>query len=402
LSTVRIQIPKYHKGQQEIVDGLARFNVINAGRRFGKDIMQRCLAIDGMERGLPVGWYEPIYKDTINNWDWLVSTLQPIITDKSEQERRLSIVGGGSLEMWSLENKDASRGRHYGRVIINEAAKVPHLQYSWEYVIRLTLMDLQGDAFIYSTPRGYDYFQQLFQKGRDALNKLWRSWQKTSWENPYIAREELEEAKNTLPEITYRQEIMAEFITSDGMVFRRVHDAAILQPLDVPIEGHQYSAGVDVAAAVDYTVITVLDMNTREMVAMDRFNRVDYPVLEDRIAAAYAKWNLAGMVIEENSIGRGVIDHLQNRGLNLIPFTTTNTSKHGIIQSLQSAFEHGQIKILDNPVLVGELLSFESKKTNSGNFTYSAPDGQHDDCVMSLALAWYALDRAQPVILFGA
>jgi len=88
--------------------------------------------------------------------------------------------------------------------------------------------------------------------------------------------------------------------------------------------------------------------------------------------------------------------------MNIIPFTTTNATKHGIIQSLQSAFEHGQIKIIDDPVLVGELLSFESKKTNSGNFTYSAPEGQHDDCVMSLALAWYAVDRAQPVILFGA
>lgn len=353
-----------------------------------------------MERGLPVGWYEPIYKDTINNWDWLVSTLNPIITDKSEQERRLSIVGGGSLEMWSLENKDASRGRHYGRVIINEAAKVPHLQYSWEYVIRITLMDLTGDAFIFSTPRGYDYFQQLYQRGQDPQNTAWRSWQKSSWENPHIPRSELEDAKINLPEITYRQEIMAEFITSDGMVFRRVHDAAVLEPTD-PGES-QYVAGVDVAASVDYTVITVMDTKTRDMVAMDRFNRVDYPVLEDRIASCYARWKLAGMVIEANSIGQGVIDHLQNRGMNIIPFTTTNATKHGIIQSLQSAFEHGQIRILDNPVLVGELLSFESKKNNSGTFSYSAPEGQHDDCVMSLALAFHAVDRAQPVILFGA
>ena len=47
---------------------------------------------------------------------------------------------------------------------------------------------------------------------------------------------------------------------------------------------------------------------------------------------------------------------------------------------------------------MGELLSFESKKTSSGNFTYSAPDGQHDDCVMSLALAWYAVGNGMSVI----
>ncbi len=344
-----------------------------------------------MLAGKPVGWYEPIYKDTVNNWDWMVSTLQPIITDKSEQEKRLKLATGGLIEMWSLENKDASRGRHYGRVIINEAAKVPHLQYSWEYVIRITLMDIQGDAMICSTPRGYDYFQQLFARGQDPENKEWRSWQKSSWENPFIPRSELEEAKRTLPEITYRQEILAEFITSDGMVFRRVHDAAVLDPQEP--QGKTYVAGVDVAASVDYTVITVLDAQTRDMVFMDRFSRVDYPVLEERLAAVYSRWNLSGMVVEANSIGRPVIDHLMQRGVRVQPFTTTQATKHNIITSLMAAFEHGQIRILDNPVLVGELLSFESKKSPSGNFSYSAPEGQHDDCVMSLALAWYGIDN---------
>ena len=346
-----------------------------------------------MLAGYPVGWYEPIYKDTVYNWDWMISTLQPLITDKSEQEKRVALSTGGSLEMWSLENKDASRGRHYGRVIINEAAKVPHLQYSWEYVIRITLMDLQGDAMICSTPRGYDYFHQLYGLGQDPLNNQWRSWQKSSWENPYIPPEELEEAKRTLPEITYRQEIMAEFITSDGMVFRRVHDAATLQPLDKRIDRRRYVAGVDIAQSVDFTVVTVIDAESLEMVFMDRFNRLDYLMLENRLEGIYHQWHLDGMVIEANSIGQGVLDHLYYKSMNVIPFTTTNASKQLIIQNLQSQFEHGNIKILDNPILVGELLSYESKRTAGGMISYSAPEGQHDDCVMSLALALQAVGR---------
>lgn len=362
------------------------------GRRWGKDILQRNIAIENLLHGKRHGWYEPVYKDTIENWDWIVSTLQPITKDKSEQERRIETTTGGVIEMWSLEDKDASRGRFYDYVTINEAAKIRHLEYSWNYVIRMILMDTQGGALICSTPRGYDFFHSLYVNGQDDQKKEWRSWQRSSWENPFLPREELKEALNTLPEITYRQEIMAEFITSDGMVFRRVHEAACLEPID-PQPGAQYVAGVDVAASVDYTVITVLDANTKEMVHMDRFNRVDYPVLEDRIAARYEKWHLTGAVVEANSIGQGVIDHLQNRGLNIMPFTTTNATKHVIIQNLQSAFEHGQIKIIDDPVLVGELLSFESKKTSSGNFTYSAPEGQHDDTVVALALAWYGIER---------
>lgn len=373
------------------------------GRRWGKDILQRNVAVENLLQGKRHGWYEPVYKDTIENWDWIVNTLRPITKDKSEQERRIETTTGGVIEMWSLEDKDASRGRYYDYVTINEAAKIRHLEYSWNYVIRMILMDTQGSALICSTPRGYDFFHSLFVNGQDEQRDEWRSWQRTSWDNPYLARGELEEAKNTLPEITYRQEIMAEFITSDGMVFRRVHDAAVLQPIDEPEEGHQYIAGVDVAAAVDYTVVSVMDTASKDMVYMDRFNRVDYPVLEDRLESVYRRFKLTSMTIESNSMGQGVIDHLIRRNMRIIPFTTTSATKQTIIQGLQSAFEHGNIKILDNPVLVGELLSFESRKTPSGNYQFSAPEGQHDDCVMSLAMAYYGLSGVNPrsVIAFA-
>jgi hypothetical protein len=147
-----------------------------------------------------------------------------------------------------------------------------------------------------------------------------------------------------------------------------------------------------VASEVDYTVITVIDLETKEMVYKDRFNRVDYPTLEDRLLQVYNTWHLSAMVVEANSIGRPVIDHLVQKGIGVTPFTTTNATKQSIIQGLQSAFEHDSIKIIDDPVLIGELLSFESKRSASGSFQYSAPEGLHDDCVMSLALAWYAVN----------
>jgi hypothetical protein len=81
-----------------------------------------------------------------------------------------------------------------------------------------------------------------------------------------------------------------------------------------------------------------------------------------------------------------------------VPFTTTSATKQGIIQNLQSAFENGQIRVLDEPVLIGELLSFESKRNASGSFAYSAPDGMHDDTVMSLAIAWNGMRENVSVI----
>jgi phage terminase large subunit-like protein len=150
---------------------------------------------------------------------------------------------------------------------------------------------------------------------------------------------------------------------------------------------------VDVASSVDFTVVSVFDVEAREMVFMDRFNRVDYPVLIDRLESVYQRYKLSSMVVESNSIGRPVIDELVTRGLNIVPFTTTSATKQSIIQALQSAFENRQIRVLNDAVLVGELLSFEAKRNASGSFSYSAPDGMHDDCVMSLAIAWRGMQE---------
>jgi len=176
-----------------------------------------------------------------------------------------------------------------------------------------------------------------------------------------------------------------------------VQEAAVLQPRE-PQAGRQYVAGVDVASSIDFTVVSVLDAESKEMVYMDRFNRVDYPVLIDRLEGTYHRYGLTSMVVEANSIGRPVIDELVTRGLNIVPFTTTSATKQTVIQNLQNAFENGLIRVLDDPVLIGELLSFEAKRNASGSFSYSAPSGMHDDCVMSLAIAWHGLSGSQVIL----
>lgn len=365
--------------------------MLDCGRRFGKDIMERNYISEGLLAGEGCAWYEPNYKSVMDNWRWFTETYYPITKRKSEVEKRIDLITGGYVEMWSLEDRDASRGRHYNRIVINEAAKVPYLEYSWNNVIRITLADLNGGAMIGSTPRGFNYFKTLFDRGQDPLEREWFSVKKTTYDNPYIPVSEIEEIKRTTPELVFQQEIMAEFIPDSGAVFRRVMDAAVLDPLDEPILGRQYVAGVDVAASIDYTVISVFDVATKEQVYMDRFTRVYYDALEDRLESTYRKWNIINMTVEANSIGQPVIDHLVKRKMVIRPFTTTSATKHTIITALMSAFEHGQIKIINDMVQIGELLSFESKRNASGAFSYSAPEGMHDDTVMALALAWDAL-----------
>lgn len=385
--------------QAEIHDCGSRFRVVACGRRFGKTYLGGLECFEVAIKGGRAWWIAPTYKMAEVGWRPMVKTAMQIEgVDVRLADRLLTFPGGGTISIRSAEDPDKLRGESLDLVVFDEAAYTK--KEAWTHAIRPTLTDREGRALFFSTPRGHNWFWELYQygvRGEDG----WQSFHYPTLDNPLMPEDEIEAAQGLLPEIIFRQEYLAEFIDDQGGVFRRVQEAAVLEPTE-PVAGRQYIAGVDVASFIDYTVVTVLDVESKEMVYMDRFNRVDYPVLIDRLAAVYDRWHLDTMIIEANSIGRPVIDHMLERNLAIVPFNTTNATKQPIIQGLQSAFEHGNIRIIDDPVLVGELLSFESKRNASGSFSYSAPDGMHDDCVMSLAIAWDGINNKRSVILFGA
>jgi hypothetical protein len=155
-----------------------------------------------------------------------------------------------------------------------------------------------------------------------------------------------------------------------------------------PEVGHDYVIGCDWGRSNDYTVLIVLDATTRAVVAMDRSNRVDYAIQCDRLRALSDCWQPRQIIAEQNRIGQPVIEQLTRDGLRIQPFTTTNASKALVIEALALAFERGDIRILNDPVLVSELVAYQAERLPSGLTRYTAPGGGHDDTVMALAMAW--------------
>lgn len=377
-----------HPAQLHVHNSTARFRVVAAGRRFGKSRLGVLECLEVAAQGGRAWWLAPTYKMTDVGWRPLIRMAGRIPGARILLAEKRVEIGKGEISIRSADTPNTLRGEGLDFVVMDECAFIrPEI---WPEAIRPALSDRLGRALFISTPKGRNWFWDLYRRG-EAQEDNWQAFTYPTAANPYIDAGEIEAARRELPELIFRQEYLAEFIDDNGGVFRRVQEAATLQPIDAPETGRQYIAGVDVAASVDYTVISVMDVAAKSLVYLDRFNRVDYPALEDRLWACYQRFGTTAMQVEANSIGQPVIDHLVSRGMNIIPFTTTSATKAAIIQNLQGAFEHGEIKILDDPVLIGELLSFESKRTASGGFSYSAPDGMHDDCVMSLAIAYSAL-----------
>ena len=395
---VVVELVRPHQGQKRILAGSSRFNVVNCGRRFGKTTLGIDRATNDGALAYPVGWFSPTYKMLLEVWREASQTLAPIIARRNVQERRLENIAGGVLEFWSLDNPDAARGRKYKRVIIDEAAMVPDLMDAWQHVIRASLADYAGDAWMLSTPKGHNGFWQMYQWGLDDQMPDWACWTMPTSSNPYIADSEIEAMRATMPETIYRQEILAEFIADAGGVFRGVADCATAPPYDTAQDGRQYVMGVDWGRSNDFTVFTVVDVQAKALVYLDRFTQIDYEIQTSRLRNVISRFNPTVAVVEYNSMGGPIVERLQSEGLPVQSFTTTSKTKEVLIRGLESAFDHREISILNDPILIGELQAYEQQKTATG-WKFSAPDGMHDDTVMSLALAWHGISSYRPAFL---
>ncbi len=394
MRTLDLVLPRPHAAQKIVRQGARRFNVVCMGRRWGKTVLGLIVVVLIALQGKPAAWFSPTYKMLADVWREAKRLTKPIARHVSEQEKRIELITGGVIDFWSLDNPDAARGRKYAGVVIDEAAMVGWLGEAWQAVIRATLTDYAGVAWFFSTPKGRNFFWQIWQLGQDPEQTEWASWQMPTSTNPYISKSEIEAARQELPDRVFRQEYLAEFVEDAGGVFRGVRECATAQR-GKPYAG-TFRMGVDWGQQNDFTVLSVFDATTRAMVDIDRFNKVDWALQRARLKAMNDRWKCETIIAEKNSIGGPNIEALRREGLSVYGFETTAVSKPPLIESLVLAFERKEIAILNEPVLVNELEAYErTVSRETGRSKYGAPEGLHDDCVISCALGWKAVNMAR-------
>ena len=364
------------------------------GRRWGKTLMAGTFALSVANHGGAVAWVVPTYKNARPTWRFCEKLVKPIGNSVAvnKTERTIEFPSGGWLGVYSADNDVGLRGESFDLVIVDEAAQIAEETYT--DVILPTLADRDGRCVLISTPRGLNWFFREYQAALgemqpDAGHPDRAAWQAPTTDNPMPTIQRAAElARERVSERTYRQEWLAEFVTDEGAVFRKVLQAATATAQDRAEAGHRYCAGVDWAAVGDYTVVTVIDLATREQVAIDRFNKIDFDFQCERVKALCDRFKPSLVVVEENGIGKGPAQRLAKMiGTRVHLWTASNASKDEAVKALSLALEKGEITLLADKVQTGELLAYEGTKLPSGMIRYGAPQGMHDDTVVALMLA---------------
>jgi len=385
-----IVLPELHPNQEKVISEAQRFNVLDCGRRWGKSVLGINLISETAISGQPAGYFTPTYKLLEGTFKEAKDILDPIIERKHDNQF-IELITGGLIEFWSLDNPNAGRSRKYKRTVIDEAAFVKALWDAWTKSIRPTLTDLKGDAYFLSTPRGKNDFYKLYQRGISGESG-WKSWQMPTNTNPYIDLSELEDAKRDLPEAAYNQEYLALFSDNIANPFGIEFLRKCLKPLSKePV----MVFGVDLAKSVDWTVVIGLD-SLGQVCVFERWQS-DWNQTKQRIRQLITS---KPTLIDSTGVGDPIFEDLRRDCSGLEKFVFTSPSKQKIMEGLAVAIQNNKVSVLDG-IMFDELESFEYVYGRTG-VKYSAPEGLHDDCVCSLALAVQKLSERpmQPQLTF--
>ncbi len=342
--------------QQAIVNAPQRFKVVIAGRRFGKThlaIRELCRHARDPDRTV---WYvAPTYRQAkMITWKKLKKKLIHLRWARKINETELSIElkNGSTISLKGADNYDSLRGIGLDYLVLDEFADIE--PEAWYETLRPTLADRQGGALFIGTPKGMNWAHDLYVMP-ETESAEWASFQFTTIQGGNVKPEEVEAARRSLDERTFRQEFEATFETFSGRIFYafdRSHNL-LKYSGDSPREIHigmdfnvdPMSAVVAVKTGSQLHVIDEIKIygsNTDEMVAeiRDRYPTSSVVVYPDPAGA------------QRKSSAGGRTDHaiLRAAGFRVLAPSSHNSVRDGI-NAVNSRLRnsHGETHLFFDP-----------------------------------------------------
>lgn len=432
---------RFHAGQMEAWESMERYatfkgpreknphprwTCIAAGRRGGKSVLAARWILHGAYRDSQAGlkgskalsWIvTPTEKQGRILWRKCMEEDPGFITDKRGTELKpiMLMVGGATIEFHTAHAFTGNVGEGIRRLLIDESGEVP--EHAFQQDLRPTLADDVGPALFIGTPKGRrSWFWDMYRKGLDPTdtNHVSYSWQ--SAENPYVPKDDFLEMRADMTDRLYRQEILAEFLSMEGAIFRdigRLRDPDWISgageiPGRLNPEHNIKTAvlGIDLGRRQNFTVIHGLGYSPFTFengekarwrsTWWDRFQSIDWPSQRARIKAQWLKLSRPLVVIDATpgSVGDPVADDLEGDGIPVLRFEFTGPSRRGLLDRMIVGGENAELTMPDEPLVISEFDAFEMIETTAGTVRYAVPESGHDDCVFAAALALFGADQA--------
>ena len=369
--------------QEQVFTDPTRFKVIAAGRRCGKSrLAATTLLLEGLK--CPAG-SAVLYVAPTNGqarqiiWNVLMDLGRDVIANSHINNQDITLINGAVIYVRGADRPDTLRGVSLTYAVLDEVADIK--PEAWEQVIRASLSDKKGRGMFIGTPKGRNWFYDLFQLGEDNKDSDWKSWHFTTKDNPLIDPSEIESAKKTLSSFAFKQEYMASFSNAGSDIFKEDWIKKGVEP-----QHGSYFVAVDLAGfeevakqaanskkRLDESAIAIVKVTDegKWWVKKIEHGRWDIRETAAKILMAMRDYKPLSVGIERGALKNAVLPYLSdlmrknNVYSHIVDLTHGNRKKTDrIIWSLQGRFEHGRIVLNadeDWDIFLDQLLMFPAQ-----------------------------------------
>ncbi|MGX7703812.1 hypothetical protein [Methylobacterium sp. Gmos1] len=379
--------PKLYAKQEQAFFNSDRYAWIEGSTKSGKTVS--CMAWlfeQSLIRGKPgreFWWVAPATGVAKIAYGRIKRGVPPGLLRSNDSELTLTnTVNGAVMRFKTGEKPDLLYGEDVWAAVADEASR---MRVEAFYALRSTLTATQGPIRLIGNVKGRGNW--FFKGSRKAEGgEPGHSYHKITALDAVAAgvfpQSELDDARRTLPENVFRELYLCEPSDDGGNPFGISYIEKQARELS---RKPAVCYGVDLAKSVDWTVIIGLD----EDGAVCEFHRFQLPWRETMKRVRLICGSKPTLV-DSTGVGDPILEELQaDTGgaeySNYQGYKFSSASKQMLMEGLAVAIQQSEIYYPDG-VIKSELECFEYEYTRTG-VRYSAPEGMHDDCVMSLALA---------------
>lgn len=390
--------------QTAILNSLARFTVTIAATKVGKTASHIVWLFEqalGCKANQSVWWVAP----TFGQAKIAYNRMKVQISDRNfftanETNLVITLITGAKIEFKTGEKPDNLYGDDVYAFVFDEFTRAR--EQAW-HALRSTITSTGGKGkFIGNATSNKKWGHKLAMRAKGGQEQDYAYFKITAYDaaaagmltkdgKPFI--EEIEAAKRDLPEYAFNALYLAEGGEDGANPFGLKYIAACCHPTLSKEESVCY--GIDLARKVDYVSIIGLD-RLGYMSHYHNFTKAGWQQTIDTIKYLPNK----PMAMDSTGVGDVVVSQVEQVQKQIEPYVFTQRSKQMLMEGLAVAIQSRKIFIADDGDVVNgtgklrhQLEQFEIEYTRTG-IKYSAPEGEHDDDVVSLALACHKWQSA--------
>jgi len=305
-----------------------------AGRRFGKTTLAvNELLMSSLKNEGSLNWYvAPTYKQAKQiAWRMLKDIVPSEVIEKvNESELAMKLINGSTIELKGCDTPDSLRGVGVNFIVVDEFASIPDGESLWAEVLRPMLIDTGGRGLFIGTPKGLNAFYTMFEKGEKEIDGF-KSFRFTSYDNPYLKKEEIDALKGELHPTAFEQEVMTSFLVSGDNTLIKLEDIEALKGVQLYEDSTIRHISCDPALVGGDKCVVLVFENT-EVIDRKELYHGDTQKIGAEIVVLANKYQVQGISIDSVGIGKGVSDHvaalLRNTEIKVLPISSGSSSSN--------------------------------------------------------------------------